>query len=150
MYSIRQITTAVKGILLKFHSDSIVTRLAFDSRKVIEPAHSLFFAIRGKRHDGHQHMKELYQKGVRNFIITNPEYAKDDLPEANIIRVDNAISALQHMASFHRKNFKYPVIGITGSRRGQFNITAMRPMASCRTIGATARSWNGNCTMNSR
>ena len=82
MYSIKQITTAVKGTLIQSFSDAIVTRLAFDSRKIIEPGNSLFFAIRGKRHDGHLFMKELYQKGVRNFIVTNPDAIKDELPEA--------------------------------------------------------------------
>lgn len=115
MYSVRQIAAAIKGTPVKLNSDSIITRLAFDSRKVIEPSHTLFFAIRGRRHDGHLFLKELYQKGVRNFIITSTEVTGDRLPEANIIRVENSIDALQQLASFHRKNFKYPVIGITGS-----------------------------------
>lgn len=115
MYSIKQIVPAVKGILVQARTDATVSRLAFDSRKIIEPAHCLFFAIRGKRHDGHHFLKELYQKGVRNFIITNPDAVNDELPEANIIKVENAITALQQLAAFHRKHFKYPVIGITGS-----------------------------------
>ncbi len=115
MYTINQITTAVKGSFVKFFSDAVITRLAFDSRKIIEPGNSLFFAIRGKRHDGHLFLKELYQKGVRNFIVTNPEAIKDELPQANIIKVEDAIGALQQLAAFHRKKFKCPVIGITGS-----------------------------------
>ena len=106
MYSIRQITTAVKGTLFKFHSDAVVTRLAFDSRKVIGPSNTLFFAIRGKRNDGHLFLKELYKKGVRNFIVTHPDAIKDELPETNIIKVDNTIKALQQLAAFHRKKFK--------------------------------------------
>ncbi|HXH19917.1 MAG TPA: bifunctional UDP-N-acetylmuramoyl-tripeptide:D-alanyl-D-alanine ligase/alanine racemase [Chitinophagales bacterium] len=115
MYSIRQIAAAVKGSLIKFSSEALITRLAFDSRKIIEPDTSLFFAIRGKRHDGHLFLNELYQKGVRNFVVTNPEVIKDELPEANIIKVENAIAALQHLAAHHRKKFSYLVIGITGS-----------------------------------
>jgi len=115
MYSIRQIATAVRGSLIKFSSDAVVTRLAFDSRKIIEPGNSLFFAIRGKRHDGHFFLNELYQRGVRNFIITDLNAVEGELSEANIIKVENAIAALQQLAAFHRQKFRYPVIGITGS-----------------------------------
>src|ERR1051325_1283654 len=115
MYSIKEIASAVKGTLNQSRSGAVVTRLAFDSRKVIDPSHSLFFAIRSRRHDGHLFLNELYQKGVRNFIVTNPDAIKDSLPEANIIKVENSIDALQQLAAFHRKNFTCPVIGITGS-----------------------------------
>jgi len=115
MYTIQQIAKIVKGTILQSSSDSIIVRFAYDSRKIIEPSKSLFFAIRGKRHDGHLFLKELYQKGIRNFIITSADGVKNELPEASIIKVENAVDALQHLAAFHRKKFKYPVIGITGS-----------------------------------
>src|SRR5687768_12251221 len=106
MYTISQITTAVKGKLIQSVSEALITRLAYDSRKIIEPSNSLFFAIRGKRHDGHLFLQDLYQKGIRNFVVTHADTAKDDMPEANIIKVENAIKALQQLAAFHRKKFK--------------------------------------------
>ena len=36
-------------------------------------------------------------------------------PDANFILVENTLDALQHLASYHRKQFNFPVIGITGS-----------------------------------
>ncbi|MDZ4846683.1 MAG: bifunctional UDP-N-acetylmuramoyl-tripeptide:D-alanyl-D-alanine ligase/alanine racemase [Chitinophagales bacterium] len=115
MYTFNQIAKIVKGAIAQSSSDSIITRFAYDSRKIIEPSNSLFFAIRGKRHDAHLFLKELYQKGIRNFIVTNVDAIKEELPDANVIKVDNAIDALQQLAAFHRKKFKYPVLGITGS-----------------------------------
>lgn len=115
MYTVTQVAAAVKGKVIQSVSDNVISRLAFDSRKIIEPSNSLFFAIRGKRQDGHLFLQELYKKGIHNFIVTHADNIKDDLPEANIIKVENAIDALQQLAAFHRKKFKYPVIGITGS-----------------------------------
>ncbi len=115
MYSIQQIAAAVKGELIKFSTDTSISQLGYDSRKIIEPANLLFFAIKGKRHDGHQFITDLYTKGVRNFVISDPSALNDSLAEANVIKVENSVSALQQLAAFHRKKFRYPVIGITGS-----------------------------------
>ena len=115
MHTIRQITSIVKGTLVQLRSDDAITRLAFDSRKIIEPANALFFAIKGKRNDGHQYLHELYRKGVRNFVVTKTEIDTEKIPDANIIKVENAIAALQQLAAFHRRTFSCPVIGITGS-----------------------------------
>ncbi len=115
MHTIRQITSIVKGTLVQLRSDDAITRLAFDSRKIIEPANALFFAIKGKRNDGHQYLHELYRKGVRNFVVTKTEIDTEKIPDANIIKVENAIAALQQLAAFHRRKFSCPVIGITGS-----------------------------------
>ena len=43
--------------------------LLTDSRQLSFPQQSIFFAIKGERHDGHQFLTELYQKGVREFVI---------------------------------------------------------------------------------
>jgi len=85
-----------------------------DSRRVIHAAQSLFFAIKGKNHDGHLYIDELYKAGVRNFVV---EHIPDQTLEtvANFYIVNNSINALQQLAAYHRDCFNYPVIGITGS-----------------------------------
>ncbi|HSC38773.1 MAG TPA: bifunctional UDP-N-acetylmuramoyl-tripeptide:D-alanyl-D-alanine ligase/alanine racemase, partial [Chitinophagaceae bacterium] len=85
-----------------------------DSRKVLFPATSLFFALKGARRDGHSFVADVYEKGVRNFIVSNPEPVTLP-PDANIILVKDSLLAMQAIAAFHRKRFNYPVIGITGS-----------------------------------
>ncbi|MGB0525812.1 MAG: bifunctional UDP-N-acetylmuramoyl-tripeptide:D-alanyl-D-alanine ligase/alanine racemase [Flammeovirgaceae bacterium] len=87
--------------------------LLTDSRQVTSPANSIFFAIEGERHDGHHYIQELYQKGVRHFVVEKPITS---LPEDAIyIEVSNSIDTLQQLAQFHRNQFTLPIIAITGS-----------------------------------
>ncbi len=95
-------------------NDGPVDHLLFDSRKVFFPSTSLFFALKGARRNGHNYIPELYKKGVRNFIVSE-ELSASDFPEANIIKVEDSLKALQKLATCHRAQFTFPVIGITGS-----------------------------------
>lgn len=88
--------------------------LLTDSRKIIYAEQSLFFALAGKQ-DSHQYIKDLYQKGVRNFVISDAKYADQSYLSANFYIVDNTLKALQKLVAYHRSHFNYPVIGITGS-----------------------------------
>ena len=116
MLSLRQIEQITKGRVLKFSDDLPIAYLLLDSRKIISPLNSLFFAIKGKRHDGHKFVADLYREGVRNFIVEKQaQFNASHYYEANIIEVDNAVTALQEVAAFHRSQFAVPVIGITGS-----------------------------------
>lgn len=95
-------------------SDHIVENILLDSRKVYEPASSLFFALKGPRRDGHQFIPELYKKGVRAFVISQP-LEETLFPGAFFLQVYDALAALQTLAAHHRQQFGIPVIGITGS-----------------------------------
>ncbi len=89
-----------------------------DSRQVItDPQHSVFFAIRGDRHDGHQYIAELYARGVRQFVVERSVGQADweTLPDATFTVVDNVRQALQQEAARYRQQFQIPVVGITGS-----------------------------------
>ncbi|MDY6801063.1 MAG: bifunctional UDP-N-acetylmuramoyl-tripeptide:D-alanyl-D-alanine ligase/alanine racemase [Bacteroidota bacterium] len=95
--------------------DGKIQYLLIDSRNLVSTVNALFFAIRGERHDGHDFIKELYHKGVKNFVVEKiPEY-KNDLENASFLLVDNTLKALQKVAAAHRTKFNYPVVGITGS-----------------------------------
>jgi Alr-MurF fusion protein len=116
MLTFGKIEEITKAKLLLFHQDLPITYLLLDSRKIISPLSSLFFAIKGKRHDGHRFLKELYDKGVRSFVVENDAvFNLSDLPDANILQVKDSVEALQQVAAFHRSFFDYKVIGITGS-----------------------------------
>jgi alanine racemase len=113
-YSIRNICDVVGGRWLQFHSDDAIGQLLLDSRRLIFPATSLFFALKGPRRDGAKFIPDLHRRGVRNFVVEEGEIHVD-FPEANIIVVKDALVALQTLAAWHRKQFAIPVIGITGS-----------------------------------
>ena len=102
-------------------SDVAIEHLLLDSRKVYAPSTSLFFAIKSQRRDGHQFIPELYNKGVKNFIISEA-IDTSSYPEANFLLVNDSLVALQQIAAFHRQQFnamadgrQVPVIGISGS-----------------------------------
>lgn len=95
-------------------SDSFVEHLLIDSRKLVFPQTTLFFAIKTEQGDGHQYIDELYREGVRSFVVsTVPDLAS--FPDACFLSTDNVVSSLQKLAIAHRKQFEFPVIGITGS-----------------------------------
>ena len=106
---------------MNFFSEPILTGasvLLTDSRFVSQPQQSIFFAIKGERHDGHIFIEELYQKGVREFVVEKKAAPADlvsRFPEGKFWMVENGIKALQNLAAAHRKKFNIPVIGITGS-----------------------------------
>ncbi len=114
-YSIQHILETTKGKLLNnVLFNTPVERLLFDSRHLVFPTRTLFFAFKSNRQDGHRFIPELYEQGVRNFIVTQ-EIVIQDFPAANFILVENSIATLQKIVTFHRQQFTVPVIGITGS-----------------------------------
>ena len=113
-YSILEIAEILGADASHLNNASIDTLLT-DSRTLTYPDRSLFFALHTDSNDGHRYVHQLYEKGVRNFVV---EHIPEGVPtgDANFIVVKNSIKALQQLASFHRHRFNIPVIGVTGSR----------------------------------
>jgi alanine racemase len=88
--------------------------LLTDSRQLRNPSQTLFFCMVSQRNNGHHFIPELYEKGVRNFVVENLP-SEEKYPESNFILVKNSSEALQTLAAWHRSQFQFPVIGITGS-----------------------------------
>ncbi len=94
-----------------------IAHLLTDSRSLTYPAETLFFAIRTNNNDGHRYIAQLYERGVRNFVVDNITYVPPELlDDANFLVVPNARAALQSIATYHRRRFDIPVIAITGSK----------------------------------
>ena len=111
-YSIVTITTLI-GAHRIGTTDTHIDWLLTDSRSLVFPEESLFFAIRTQKNDGHRYIPELYARGVRNFVVSQaPEQPAED---ANYLIVPSPLKALQRLAERHREEFDIPVIGITGS-----------------------------------
>jgi len=91
-----------------------ISFLITDSRKVVSPESSLFFAIKGERRDGHDFIPDLYSSGVRNFVVSDTDVV-NSFPNANFIVVPDPLKVMQQLATWHRNKFRIPVIGITGS-----------------------------------
>ena len=114
-YTIEKITTLIGA----HHYGENAADIAFiltDSRSLCFPEETLFFALQTNRNDGHKYIPELYQRGVRNFVVTDvPADRSETYPDANFLKVSNTLKALQRLAERHRDEFDIPVVGITGS-----------------------------------
>ncbi len=113
-YTIEQIRTITRANGIIVAPDNKVARLLTDSRSLSFPEETLFFAIKTKHGDGHNYVKELYNRGVRNFIVNRTD-GFEELENANLLVVNDSLKALQSLAAHHRAQFNIPVIGITGS-----------------------------------
>jgi len=112
-YSIQTICSAVQGKFISQHSDDTIENLVYDSRRILQPPSSLFFALKTEYNDGHKYLQIAYKKGIRNFIVSHQP--THEIIDSNIILVEDTLIALQELAGFHRNHFSFPVIGITGS-----------------------------------
>ena len=92
-----------------------ITEYSIDSRSVVTPEHTLFFALTGNNHNGHDYIRTLYSDGVRAFVISEFREEFNQLTDANFIVVENVLTALQQLAAHHRQHTQAEVIGITGS-----------------------------------
>ena len=117
MYTIAEIVTITGGrFLVNKNEAGAIEHLLIDSRKLLFPSTTLFFAIAGPRRQGNAFVKDLYNKGVRNFVVdASFKFDVKDYGDANVITVSAVLDALQKITAYHRAQFNIPVIGITGS-----------------------------------
>ena len=115
MISFSHLSKITGGRELQLVKDAFIEFVSIDSRKAAPNEKTLFIAIKGERHDGHKFIQELYDRGIRHFLVEQTPGEIDRLTDANILIVASAVDALQQIAAFHRSQFSIPVIGITGS-----------------------------------
>lgn len=113
-YTISEIALIIKAEDYKFPEKEVSVILT-DSRSLTFPEETLFFALVTERNNAHRYIYDLYRKGVRHFVISDDIANKDEMPDANFLKVSDTLVALQQLAAVHRKRFDIPVIGVTGS-----------------------------------
>lgn len=114
-YTIRQVSEMMQTVSVCLTDETAtINTLLYDSRRLADTAHALFFALVDRR-DGHHYIGDAYAAGIRNFVTANGWACMDRFPAANFIVVTDTLQALQELAASHRARFAYPVIGITGS-----------------------------------
>jgi alanine racemase len=111
--SIRNIIPILKAKFVGKNDIAIIDSISIDSRSLQNTSSTLYFALLGPNHDGHQYVAELLEQGVLNFVVS---YVPSNLQgKANFLVVENTLQALQTFAADYRSDFDFPVIGITGS-----------------------------------
>ena len=113
-YDINQIAS-ILGVKDNNLYSAEISILLTDSRKLSNPSETLFFALETKNNDAHNFINELYDSGVRNFVVSKQLPQWKSFQNVNLIKVKDCLHALQKIAIYHRALFNIPVIGITGS-----------------------------------
>jgi len=112
-YTLQEIASITGGEITNAASNNgIIKDILIDSRRLITPEDCIFIALITRKDNGHKYIEDAYNKGIRNFIVSEPEIKFKD---SNYILVSNTLEALQNITAFHRSKFNIPVIGITGS-----------------------------------
>ena len=122
---------------------SQIENLLTDSRNYFRADKTLFFAIQTPGgNDGHKYIQELYEKGVRNFIIEKVPEGIKNYNDINIIIVPDVVEALMEVGKIHRRYAKH-IVAITGSR-GKTTLKEMlfQIMSPFKNISRSPRSFN--------
>jgi len=90
--------------------EALFSKIFTDSR-IQTSITDTFVAIKGPRFNGHDYVAELFKKGVKTFVVQEAI----NIEGATCIHVDDTLLAIQQYAQWHREQFAFPVIGITGS-----------------------------------
>ena len=109
-YLLSEIANIVGGNLVG--CDLEVTGIATDSRSYAITHDTLFVAMRGVNHDAHDHISEVAERGVKAFIVEHEVALTEG---CGAVIVESSLSALQALATHHRKQFDGKVVAITGS-----------------------------------
>ncbi|MGY6742672.1 MAG: bifunctional UDP-N-acetylmuramoyl-tripeptide:D-alanyl-D-alanine ligase/alanine racemase [Cecembia sp.] len=111
-----QLANLLQAQLEGKHTETPISQVEIDSRNLLLPEQSLFVALKGAKFDGHDFIQEVFNKGVRSFLVQEAYTPNTSLlQEAAFLKVKNPLKSLQQIAAYQRSLFKGPLVGITGS-----------------------------------
>ncbi len=103
--SLTEIATACNGTT---NSQISITSISTDTRKIIKGC--LFICLIGEKFDAHAFIDDAFSKGASAVMISR------DIPLSKpYVKVEDATKALLMLAAYYRRQFSFPVVGITGS-----------------------------------
>ena len=70
----------------------------------------MFFAIKGKKNNGHKFVREAIKKGAKKVIIS--EFL-NNVPKSKVIKVKNTLSHLKKLQKKYKKILSKTVIVVT-------------------------------------
>jgi UDP-N-acetylmuramoyl-tripeptide--D-alanyl-D-alanine ligase len=78
------------------------------------PAGSLFVALRGEKFDAHAFLADAATAGAAALVVSGG-WAAANAPPLPALAVPDTLTALGAIARAHRRRFRIPVVGVTGS-----------------------------------
>ena len=117
--SVDIVIRATGGELLAGSLSKVVSDVCIDSR-CIRPG-CTFVALPGEHTDGHDFVLAAIDAGAKLIIVSRTAEQVAELVDAAkrrdvaVVRVDDALRAIQDLATYHRSRLYCEVLGITGS-----------------------------------
>ncbi|MBP9854037.1 MAG: UDP-N-acetylmuramoyl-tripeptide--D-alanyl-D-alanine ligase, partial [Candidatus Omnitrophica bacterium] len=107
--TIARIIQATNGRLQSGVSSLEIKSVSINTRTLKKGA--LYVAIKGANHDGHTFIKQAIENGAVAVLVSK----KVNVKGISVILVKDTVKALGQIANFYRRQFKIPVVAITGS-----------------------------------
>ena len=83
--------------------------ISTDSRSIKKG--DIFFALKGDNFDGNNFVFQAIEQGASLVVCDNKQIEKGD----KILLCENSLTMLQSLATYHRKQLKTTIIGISGT-----------------------------------
>lgn len=96
----------IKDLYLKFKT---CTSVATDTRQLEQQ--SMYFALKGENFDGNKFVEKAFEAGAKFCVVDDAKA----LINTNCLYVEDVLTALQKLATYHRKAINIPIISLTGS-----------------------------------
>ena len=97
-------------------NEGLVRHLGTDTRALSRPSETIFFALVGPWHDGHDFLQDAHDAGVRHWVVGRaPREGESWAKDSDVLVVADVLLALQAHARAQRDTFTGPVLAITGS-----------------------------------
>lgn len=135
-FTIAEVVSAVKGRLICGSGDGSVLKVCTDSR-LAKPG-DLFFPLIGEKNNGHDYLAQVFERGCRSVIVSEPEkipkrFFLSDGMQPDVILVENTTKALQDLAAYYLSTLpiKHKVavtgsVGKTSTRDMMYYIASMK------------------------
>ncbi len=112
--TVLQAESSTGGIVLSGSRSAVISGISIDTRTLLPG--DLFFAIRGPRNDGHDHIADALAKGACGVVVdpkypSAPAFPQDRL----LLQVDDTHRALKDLAADVRRLWRGSLIAVTGS-----------------------------------
>ncbi len=95
-----------------FAGELVDTGYSIDSRTI--RSGELFFAVKGERLDGHDFVEQAIGNGAVAVVVRADQTARYS-PGVPLLMVEDTLTALQSLATYVRRLWGKPLIGVTGS-----------------------------------
>lgn len=115
MYSVQILSKVLNVEPKQCGADFTIECFSVDSRTISSYDTTVFVAISGTNHNGHDYVSKLYALGVKAFIVDEWREEFESMSGATIWCVENSVEALQRVAADYRALMVDKIVAVTGS-----------------------------------